>query len=62
MAGFSRQGHPGVGLGSNILPKDAIAAGNRAAASRHEAKMLADIKCKGRIIAHENRAKYENLY
>lgn len=43
-ADFIRQGYLGVGLGSNILPKDAVAAGDWVAASRYVSDMLADIK------------------
>lgn len=43
-ADFIRQGYLGVGMGSNILPKDAVASGDWAAASEYVAKMVADIK------------------
>ena len=43
-ADFIRQGYLGVGLGSNILPKDAVAIGDWDTASRYVADMLADIK------------------
>lgn len=43
-AEFIRQGYLGVGLGSNILPKDAVLSGDWETASRYVSCMLADIK------------------
>lgn len=44
IADFIRQGYLGVGMGSNILPKDAVASGDWISASEYVAKMLSDIK------------------
>ncbi len=43
-ADFIKQGYIGVGLGSNVLPKDAVLAKDWAAASAYAAGLLADVK------------------
>lgn len=44
VADFIRQGYIGVGLGSNIFPKEAVVNNDWAAASAYVADMLADIR------------------
>lgn len=43
-ANFIRQGYCGVGLGSNLLPKEAVEKKDWAAATRHVERLVAEIK------------------
>ena len=44
LADFIRQGYIGVGLGSSILPKDAVAKADWAAASAYVSELLSQIQ------------------